>query len=1850
MYKNKILFRVLLVCICITLAAAGIGALAASANPVLQVNTSASSASIKDGKIQASVAERDVFTYNEILDLSTASKDTQLLNMQFDPTQVGVANATNVKIRFTDVYDADNYITICLNSFTDDWASGHIYMTAGAADQPQIGIENGKPHVNDIYGYGAAVDYSMVGMPKNPEDAYLTLYFDYGEKAIYADRETYTRTKQLVVDLDDPDLYGTNLWEGFTTGQVKMTVFASNYQSATCDFTITTINGNSQFRETDQSAPIISVNTGYAQDAIPAALVGKPYPIFPATAIDGCDGNVDVSSVVYYDEGDGRMTKLSVEDGKFTPAKAGVYVIEYVAKDLSGNTSTANVNVNAIVGDGLQVTLRDAVSETQTGVPVQVISGIDCVAASGHVSYTITAKNADAGDQVEIDPQTHSFTPMADGDWEITVTVRDYICTVVKTFTVNVQPTSQPQVYDTVAIPDYFILGATYQLPTLYGYDFSSGTGVLTAMDVYVTENGSSEKAVANGSYVPANEGAVTVTYRLTVDGKTCEKSYTATVVKTKTVLNTENLSKYFVDPTGAATASSASSKITYSFKKDTKLNFVNFVQVKQLSFGFQVGSQKAYDRISVYLTDIVSGKQVKLSYIKTADGAAFAINDGAAVTLSAAFDAAMSLAFSNDTAIVTPESGKELKVKSFLDGSQFTGFTDSVARFTVELSGVTGSSQFAVQNLNGQKLSSATRDSVAPQFFANAVSGNIEKGETLELKGAFVYDVLNPIATVTLKVTDPDGNAVTDQNGVVLNGTQDATKDAPVLMEKLGTYTILYTAADGKKNTGRHIYTITVTDGEGPTISLLEHTETVQTGDTVTLAGTQVQDNLTANCTVVSYVFDPEGVKIPVTGGTFQATQSGVYTVRYMAFDGDGNCSFASYKVTAKEEKTHYISQSMSLGSDLVLNLWGNVPENYADSLSGTMTYNGTTNNFKLSELTPTAEGLYHMQAEMATAQMTKPVNLTLKHNIIGDVIRRSYTVRDYLVELIEGDYDQATKDLSLELLNMGAWAQKYFDENTGDLANRGYEITPANAINAEESSVTTSGKVSGIHFYGTSVRFLSKAAVRYYFKADGAVDGYTFTIDGVEYDPVEKDGMYYVETPGINPQNMSDVITVQVTDGSSTLSVQYAPIWYFVRTYNHAEDEITKGLMAAAYSYYKEAEAYRQTVTPGQIGQPEAPTGEGVFIHLDVLVTTLSNSNDPVELRFYPHDYTGSVHSSYTDKVTVTAGIKQTIKLDAEKYMVNGVIPEGLGIAVFGGPEWNTTLPDGSNDRHTLTISNVWLKGECERLLDLRTATVTTGTADTGYTDANSGGQASVVDSKIVIEGGYRYDAHKITLSDDPTKNITYLCMDLQVDTLGGNWEKDIELRFYPYDYAGSVHNYYKDNITVKAGTVETVKLRLDRYLVGGELPGIGIGIFGGPAWDAKLPDGYTPDRHTLTVSNMRLEGGRQEVIDLSETTVARGNDGTGYTDANGNGVASVADGKIVISDGFCYDAHKLNFHTVEDPGTTEPEPEPPVEEENTYVVLDMQIDTIGGDWTKDIDMRFYAYGFEGNPHEDYTDSLIFKAGQMQTVKLDAEKYLVDGVLSGIGIGIFGGPEWNTQISDGVYDRHTVTISNVRLEGAEAKEFDLSKITIKSGTVDTGYTVANGSGVGAFADGVYKITNGFCYDCHKLSLTEKTDSGETEQGTYVVLELQLDTVSGTWANDVELRFLAYDYAGNPHTDYTDLVTVKAGEKTTVRLDAEKYLIDGALPGIGIGIFGGPQWNTQISDGVYDRHTLTISAIRLEGAEAKTFDLSKATVASGTDGTGYTGDVFGPGVITIGDQLVLADGFQYFAHKITLG
>ena len=192
---------------------------------------------------------------------------------------------------------------------------------------------------------------------------------------------------------------------------------------------------------------------------------------------------------------------------------------------------------------------------------------------------------------------------------------------------------------------------------------------------------------------------------------------------------------------------------------------------------------------------------------------------------------------------------------------------------------------------------------------------------------------------------------------------------------------------------------------------------------------------------------------------------------------------------------------------------------------------------------------------------------------SIDGEALAKTYSVRGYAEEILNGNHPKATKNLVKYMLAYGSAAQTYFGYNTENLADRG--ITVEAKTPTGETTVDYSGRVSGIAFYSASLLHRNKTAVRFYFT--GSAENLTFTVNGVACEPAAKDDMYYVELAGINPQELANDVTVVVSDGTDSLTVHYSPMDYIVRMYEkETSSPQTKALVQALYGYYEAAIAY--------------------------------------------------------------------------------------------------------------------------------------------------------------------------------------------------------------------------------------------------------------------------------------------------------------------------------------------------------------------------------------------------------------------------------------------------------------------------------------------------------------------------------------------------------------------------------------------------------------------------------------------------------------------------------------------------
>ena len=211
---------------------------------------------------------------------------------------------------------------------------------------------------------------------------------------------------------------------------------------------------------------------------------------------------------------------------------------------------------------------------------------------------------------------------------------------------------------------------------------------------------------------------------------------------------------------------------------------------------------------------------------------------------------------------------------------------------------------------------------------------------------------------------------------------------------------------------------------------------------------------------------------------------------------------------------------------------------------------------------------GLYVFYADVAAAQMAESIAVEVLVN--GEVVDSgNYSVRQYADEILSGSYTDKEKALVKAMLNYGGKAQLYFKYNTSVLANADITVEEA-AIPQNVESISVSGSVAGLKFYGSTLVFRSRTALRFYF--EGNATDCTFMLGDKELTPVEKDGLWYVEIADINPQDLDQTVTVTVND---TLTVEYSPLDYIVRMNANGSSELA-ALLKAMYTYHLAAVDY--------------------------------------------------------------------------------------------------------------------------------------------------------------------------------------------------------------------------------------------------------------------------------------------------------------------------------------------------------------------------------------------------------------------------------------------------------------------------------------------------------------------------------------------------------------------------------------------------------------------------------------------------------------------------------------------------
>ena len=287
-------------------------------------------------------------------------------------------------------------------------------------------------------------------------------------------------------------------------------------------------------------------------------------------------------------------------------------------------------------------------------------------------------------------------------------------------------------------------------------------------------------------------------------------------------------------------------------------------------------------------------------------------------------------------------------------------------------------------------------------------------------------------------------------------------------------------------------------------------------------------------------------------------------------------------------EETSPFQGTSVTLADNLIVNFYVKVQ----DTAGAQMTFLVKDSGYKNHEETvPVSQAehvegnLYKFSCELVPAQMREGVKATLSDS--GNTYEKTTSVYDYAEELFTyRQWDKlAANDIMLATLNYGAAAQTYFNYSTDNLANKRYERNYAPDIPEPiEKPLNLTGKVNGISFYGGTLVFVSKVAVRFYFT--GSVDeNTTFKVGEKPYTPRAKGNLYYVEIPGINPQDYDKNITLTVSKDAQEMSVTYSPMHYISRMYHKdSSSETMKTLLSNLYEYHLQAVSYLNDIYGNQ------------------------------------------------------------------------------------------------------------------------------------------------------------------------------------------------------------------------------------------------------------------------------------------------------------------------------------------------------------------------------------------------------------------------------------------------------------------------------------------------------------------------------------------------------------------------------------------------------------------------------------------------------------------------------------------
>ena len=894
------------------------------------------------GGISVELSMNGKFEYHKPIDISNATADTPILT--FAPYQysnygltsggVPVDEVNEIFVRLTDAHNPNVYVDWFFVDRTDtgkvSLTRGYPYASAGANDQDLIALDPNLDryynwiHINNsrlvsvdgvqyagVYGpWGGSLGTIPSGENIETDGTtmgnggQISIFFDVETNRPYV--EVYTKngagylTKRLwITDLDEAGIYGNDLFKGFSTGEVYLSIWAEEYLSDKFHFEILDIYGTS-FGDLNPEKNYLSDTRKpqiFLKESLPPVLYARVGGLVSIPEIIAYDVHLkEVATTMFYLKDSQLQSLVSVVDGTFVPNKTGLYTIIYTATDTFGNEQNLEIEINVLKSAVLTLQ-TPKIGETGAGQWI-ALPDYDITSMNGNTALKVYVGFGD--EKTEIDLSNPQFFVKNIGEYTLEYVYSDVLLT--KTYSYQFTSVASNHItFDSFALPKYIIKNAKYTIDAINAYEYKTESPTAKATVIYVKED-DGDFVKLKGDYQAKAQHKVTFKYVYDSAEEVSDEIPVVDVGFGSALM----MDKYFVlggDAQATATADGVVIKDLTGGTEDVQ--FINTIPFSMFRFAFSLKTSGTVGAVRVKLTDYYdSTKTMEMKLVPRGEAITLSVNGVSTELSKSLYGTELEISYNTSTKSILEKNGSSLAVEA--------PFTSNLVFFEFAIESATEAFEFNVSKVGNQAISSATKDRFPGAItYEDVFAGVNAPGTTVTVYKALGVDVLSPYYNGNMKVSvrDLDNNYVTSTDGIVLQSVL-ANREYQFVVEKGKTYIIGYEFLDQSKpmqsqTSSYNIIGLSVND---PTITLEDNLDSrciVRTtvGSAVKVAGYDAKnaDGTRDGLTVLIYVVTPNEEMYQLTEDAFVAKFKGEYTILYSCVDLYGNFAMQSYTVIAE-------------------------------------------------------------------------------------------------------------------------------------------------------------------------------------------------------------------------------------------------------------------------------------------------------------------------------------------------------------------------------------------------------------------------------------------------------------------------------------------------------------------------------------------------------------------------------------------------------------------------------------------------------------------------------------------------------------------------------------------------------------------------------------------------------------------------------------------------------------------------------------------------------------------------------------------------------------------------------------